>query len=70
MIRNCPACGCLILDPTNMTRRHATYADCLRALLLEEQLRHRKIVEIMTAEIEKREALERDLSKAYEVQSV
>jgi len=36
MIVTCPACGCAINNP--VIRSHETYADCLRALSMEQSL--------------------------------
>ena len=55
MITVCPLCGCTILDPTYTVRSHQSRLDCLRALLLEENNRHKMIVRVMTLVIEENE---------------
>lgn len=73
-ITHCPTCQCPIIVKGNVTASHATYIDCLEALIEEltgefNRMLYtlKRIISVMKVEIKKRNDLQKELNKFFEV---
>ena len=73
-ITHCPTCQCRIFVNGKITKSHESYIDCLEALI--EELTSgfnnmlytlKRIISVMRLEVKKRDELQKELNKVYEV---
>ena len=67
-ITTCPTCQCRITVTDIKIKSHETYIDCLEALRTEQAYLTTRIMNVMTAEIKKRNKLQEELNKVYAVE--
>lgn len=64
-IKHCPSCGCEIFN--GATHSHETIDACFAALDMETESTNKRRQRLIKLEIEKRQRLEKELQKVYEV---
>lgn len=66
MIVRCPVCQCEIVHD-GVTKSHATYAECLDALVTDLFVIVKRMVAVLRLTIKRNEELHEQLNKAYEL---
>ena len=74
-ITHCPTCQCRIMVNGKITKSHESYIDCLEALIEELTSKFnemlytlKRIISVMRLEIRKRNEIQSELDKVYEVE--
>lgn len=65
MIVRCPVCQCEIVHD-GVTKSHATYAECLDALVTDLFLIVKRMVSVLRLTIKRNEELHRELYERYD----
>ena len=73
-ITHCPVCQCQIITKGKITKSHETYIECIEALISELTNQFngmlytlKRIISVMRLEIKKRNEIQDELNKVYEV---